>query len=355
MKNNDIAKVENLKHPIDTFIIRWNVTKLCNYNCDFCIQGNKEKHIIDSKGESLELRTKICDRIIKFIEEELNNKYKNVNIYLLGGEVTILKDFLDILKKLCNCKFKGTLKIHITTNFSMSENAILKMKKVFNSIENKKYKRILSISCDYYKPFTTEKEFIKKIKLLSNKNVFDVLINLFKKSNIKLGIFIFNKLKKQSSIIVSIGYPIVDDNDCKDFFKFKRKYFMICDSISSIIIRDYKTNISEKNKQKLIKQNKNVIKVTLKNNEVHYFHNTSKISLAIDDMDHFNPKGFLCDAGMYNISISNLGVVSRCQTCPLKTKICDILDDNIKLLDKKFKCPTTTCNCTLYRVIENIK
>ena len=104
MNNEDILNIENLKYSSNTYVIRWNMTKLCNYYCDFCIQGDKDKHIKDSIGENKEVRHEIALKIVKFIEEKINNKYSNLHIYLIGGEVTILSDFRDIFKILLNVK-----------------------------------------------------------------------------------------------------------------------------------------------------------------------------------------------------------------------------------------------------------
>ena len=71
----EIIKIENISRSNNYYVIRWNMTKICNYYCDFCIQGNKEKHIIDSKGEKKK-RKIICEKIVKFIEKELNGKHK---------------------------------------------------------------------------------------------------------------------------------------------------------------------------------------------------------------------------------------------------------------------------------------
>ena len=45
MKSSDIIKIENLSNTKDVFVIRWRVTYLCNYNCDFCMQRDKENII----------------------------------------------------------------------------------------------------------------------------------------------------------------------------------------------------------------------------------------------------------------------------------------------------------------------
>ena len=76
MNSEDIVRIENLSNKNDTFIIRWNITYLCNYNCDFCIQGNKKQHIEKSKGESIEIRNKICNNLITFIEEKINKIFR---------------------------------------------------------------------------------------------------------------------------------------------------------------------------------------------------------------------------------------------------------------------------------------
>lgn len=58
MKNAEIETVENLRQDKGLFDIRWRVTTLCNYQCDFCIQGTREEHLRQAEGESEQLRKK---------------------------------------------------------------------------------------------------------------------------------------------------------------------------------------------------------------------------------------------------------------------------------------------------------
>lgn len=364
MKSEDIIKIENLSVLDDVFIIRWNMTYLCNYNCDFCIQGNKEKHIENSKEESQETREKIVNNLVKFIETKLNKKYKKIQIFLIGGEITILKDFLDVVTKLVECKFEGTIEIHITTNLSTKEEILNSLVELFN--RKNPYPRILEISASFYKNFANEEEFAKKVKLLYGKNkiknktigkLFNnrALVNKLKKI---LGKKLYNKGKKIANKIepihVNINYPLCSDEDYKDYLEFVKKYNNIARKIGFIIIREYKTSISEKLKKKIDKKyyKSDMIRVTTKDNKQYSLSNTNKIGLLLDGEPHFKPKGYLCDAGMNNISIDNLGIVSRCSTCKNSTIIGDMKIDTIDLPDKEMICGANRCSCNYYRKIQ---
>ncbi len=358
MNNDDILKIENLKYAPNSYTIRWNITNLCNYYCDFCIQGNKEKHLKESKGESAKIRNAICDKIIYFIENKINNKYKNLYIYLIGGEITILNDFLTILEKLLKVNFNGEIEYHITTNLSADIEVYKKMRDLF--LKNKSpYVRKLSIAASFYKEFTTEEEFIKKVKTIYNINRFQYYVvhgrRYFQSRKNFIYKFIFlclSLLAKKNQLIVIITYPLITDEDYEAYQKFKRKYEKCALTINYVIIRNYKKSISNKLKDKLSNSNRKIIKVLTKDNKIYYFSNTSKISLKIKD-GHFNPHGFLCDSGIHNLTINNLGVVSRCLSCPNQTIVGNILEDDINLLTDYLICPNNNCNCSFYKEIKN--
>jgi MoaA/NifB/PqqE/SkfB family radical SAM enzyme len=357
MKNEDIIKVENLRNKDDTFTIRWNMTKICNYHCDFCVQGNKEKHLSDSKGESAKIRKQICNKIIYFIENKLNNKFSRIKIFLIGGEITILKDFLDILEKFMNCQFEGEIVIYITTNLSASESVYKEVKRLALSKKDSKYPRKLSITASFYKTFTTEEEFIKKIKILHVEKALKLFLvskkDFFK--NKKIYSFIENLEKSMSNISICIGYPLVTDDDYEEYVKFKRRNFFNANIIKHIVIRNFNKSISQQLKKKLSKNKFKLVKVTLKDNKVHYFSNTAEIGFEIEDTKHFNPNGLICDSGVYNISISNKGIISRCPSCSSKTVVGNILNGDIELSNEKFNCPSMSCNCDYYKMIERIQ
>lgn len=251
MKNNEIKMVENLKRNKKSYTIRWQMTTLCNYECDFCIQGNRKKHIDKSRGENSEIREKICDNIIYFIEKELNGKYENLQIYLIGGEVTILSDFTQLLKKLYQCKFDGDIEYFITTNLSSDVNKLQEIKDIFSGHKNKKYMRTLYISASFYKTYTTLEEFVKKLKVIHNpRKIKNHVIKFQKRFRNKdfLHKLVFNAIKilekKNSNVIVTVGYPLVEDNDYQQYQDFIKKNKKYADEIHYIVIRKYGKSIS---------------------------------------------------------------------------------------------------------------
>ena len=359
MKSEDIIKVENLNRS-KGFIIRWSLTYLCNYNCDFCIQGDKKTHIEKSKNENIETRKKICDNLINFIETKLNRKYDYIDIYLIGGEVTILSDFLEIVNKIVNCNFEGRIVIKVTTNLSTNDEVLEKLVEMFD--KKMTYLREIHINASFYKDFANEEDFIKKIKILINNNkvVNAISLNTIVRKVKKTFKFFrrnktINKIKnKIRKIYVSIGYPICSDKDYEEYVIFKNKYKNITKNIHFIIIKGYKTSISEKLKNRIIKEEKQEknIKVTFKNNEVFYCQNSNKISLKLENEQSFNSKGYICDVGMHNITINNTGDISRCVSCKEATLIGNMLDGKFELPTTKIVCPSNKCNCSYYGVIE---
>lgn len=361
MKSTDIIKIENLNNK-NKFIIRWQLTYFCNYYCDFCIQGNKNTHIEKSKGESVEKRTEICKNIIEFIETKLNNKYSTLNIYLIGGEVTILPDFLDIVKKLANSKFNGKIIIIITTNLSLEKSKLIELTKIFST--QFKFQRSLIVNTSFYKNFISEDDFIDKIMLLrknkknSKASAFDFFYQKFK-DTLKKHEHIFNILEKglnkRNKIKFSIGYPLCNDNDYREYLNFKNKYKFLSKNISCIPIKNYNDSISEKTKKEIATHSsiKN-IKITLKNNKTYYCLNNNHISLILDE-DFFNPVGYLCDIGINSISVNNLGIVSRCPSIKDLTIIGNFLENEISLPTDRFICQANKCNCSYYGTIEKVK
>lgn len=358
MKNEDIIKVENLRYSSDTYVIRWNMTKLCNYHCDFCVQGTRQKHLLDSKGESNGIRMTICNKLVDFIENKLNHNYTYLHIYLIGGEITILKDFTELLSKLLSVKFDGDIEFHITTNLSADVKVLKEIKNLFKRKECS-YSRRLSISASYYKEYTTENEFINKVKALDlEKNLKYYLVrkkHLFMNKKDKFSCIIYKCLKQLEkstpNIVISISYPLVVDADYASYLKFKKRYHRMVSSINYIIIRNYKKSISDELKEKLSKNNKKRIKVTTKDNSEYYFSGTNKISLAIEPTKHFNPQGFMCDSGVHSLSIGSTGIISRCPSCAKQTVVGNILEDDINLLNECLICPNTSCSCDYYHVI----
>lgn len=106
----DFESIINLRY-IPT--IKWRFTKLCNYKCSYCIQRNKQ---VVTKQQIEEEWTKIKEesKEISRLSEELYKKFnKKIKLSLIGGEVTLFDNLIDIIPN------NGSIeKVFIITNLS---------------------------------------------------------------------------------------------------------------------------------------------------------------------------------------------------------------------------------------------
>ena len=265
VKSTDIRRIENLKYDKTIYTIRWKMTLLCNYYCDFCIQGNKAFHIEQAKKESAQVREIICEKLVALLEK-LNGKAEGVRLYLLGGEVTLLKDFLPILTRLIGAKFDGMLKILITTNLSMDARTCRKLVSLASGKENRR----LYLTCSYYSEHADEQAFFKKIDILSGKDLYGRILNRFLKGK---------------GPLCTISYPLRQDADYETYTQFKQRHAEYANRFRYVIIRNYKTSISENIKEKLrnAEKPKKNIKVTFKDGRTEFFTENQHIGLVLDE------------------------------------------------------------------------
>lgn len=339
MKSNDILRIERTDRDERTYVIRWQMTHLCNYYCDFCIQGNRQRHIERAKGESEKVREKICSNLVRFIEQELNGRADVLLLHLIGGEVTILKDFFPILKRLMGAKFQGEMKVHITTNMSMSKEMYQKLAAVAIS---RKGKRKLFVRCSYYKEFTSEEDFLEKIKALSSKSVYQKFLI---------------KYLHRNDVSFAIGYPLFSDQDYMEYLRFCENNSQYASRVKPFTIRDYKTSVSQLVKEKLRvsdeEKEKKTLKVTWKDGSVKYFSKTIDHCLLTNEEPYFRPKGFLCDVGCRFLTIDSVGNMSRCVEVSAETRFGNLCEGAPEYMTEMFRCPAERCTSNYYSLIEN--
>lgn len=353
MKTTDILRVERIDRGKNTFLIRWQMTYLCNYSCDFCIQGDRAYHLEKAKHESAQIREKICENLIRFIEGTLIEKAERIELYLVGGEVTALKDFIPILERLIKANFPGEIKITITTNLSMSEDDCRKVAAILKG----KKKRSLSLQCSYYADFAKEEEFFGKIKALTCRTRFRQALEKMKalKQRAFYQKVLLKLFYKENNLRIGIGYPLRNDDDYLQYLQFCDRHAEYKDVIHSIVIRDYKTSVSRSVKEKL-KNSEEVdkkIKVTLKDGRVEYFSNNNNIGLILDEEPYFQPHGFLCDIGNRSMTIGPQGNMSRCVSSVDETLFGNICTQPPEFLPEKIRCQAKRCACAYYSLIEN--
>lgn len=333
MKSRDILRIENFKYGRKTYTLRWRMTLLCNYYCDFCIQGSKEQHILQAKKESAQTREIICEKLIALMES-LNGKAESIRLYLLGGEITILKDFFPILSRLIEARFEGMLEILITTNLSMDVKSCRKLVSMANGKKNRR----LILTCSYYPQKANEKEFFRKIGILTGRNLYRRILRKW-----------FHK----QGLSCSIAYPLCSDEEYEQYRQFIQRHTKYEDRIKYIIIRNYKTSISESTKKKLHRTEKPNIKVTFKNGRTESVSENQNIGLLLDGELYFQPKGFLCDIKRKNLNIDELGNMSYCASAIDETMFGNICFDPPVFSEEKIRCQARWCGCGYYSILEN--
>ena len=341
--NEDIASIEYRGHDEGTFRIRYRVTALCNYSCAFCVQGSREEHIRAAREEGNRVRQEITDALVSFIETELRG-YKAITIDLIGGEVTVLKQFPSIMEQLIDCDYPGNLTIHITTNLSLSKERLVEMCSLFDGKRN----RFLTLSASYYRDYTTVEEFVDKIEAMAKGRV--------TRRRDKLG-YVMGRLRwrvprLREKLQISVGFPILDDESYAEYLDFKEKYLGILAGVDPIVIRGYPVDLSNEVKERLRSSGGRRVKVAFKDGTIAFYRNIQQVALELDDVERFCPDGFVCDAGIDNISIDVDGEVYRCPVIPRDEAMrLGNIHDGFQRLREPRLCEANHCSCNVYRHI----
>ena len=352
MYNKEIRKIVNVRRRlINTFVIRWQMTFLCDYACDFCIQGSRLDHLDASKTESYAKRKAIADSLKSFIETKIP-KGKIVELFLIGGEVTVLPDFMSLLSDLVNCRFEGTIVFHITTNLSKSGKYYADIVRLFSGHPD----RILFLSASFYRQYTTEEIVAEKVAEMDRLDNF----SLFKGFRFCrwLLMSVFGRLPLwlyQRNVFFSVGWPILDDES----YYAHKKFMRIVPSTSPIIMRDYPVKLSDGVRKALREgldsQSKwSGIAVYLRNKTKCYFKDIQQLGYQLEDKDKFCPDGYLCDAGHDSFSIDNDGKVWRCPSIghPSDFFMGDLTKGSFSLFKKYTVCHSSHCSCSYYKIIK---
>ena len=191
------------------FIWNGGVTSLCNYQCDFCIQGDKKTHLKLAAGEKEEVRGAICEKIVSFLDNLQG--YRTVEISLIGGEVTILKDFPNILERLAGSAFTGRIIFHITTNFSGKAGYYCSLYDIVRRCGSKSAPRILCIAASYYSAYTEWDVFERKLRAVKRHLRFRRIPD-YAAAALRHGISLRRHYPEQWAYLAA-GVPILSDED----------------------------------------------------------------------------------------------------------------------------------------------
>lgn len=345
MQNTEVTRIENLKWNRDTFYIQWRVTSACNYQCDFCIQGDRKKHIELAKEESVGTREKVCNAIISYIEALKD--YSSISVSLIGGEVTILKDLHSLLERLVNVRFPGDISFHITTNFSQSADYYCKMFDIFHVYNRREKRRSLHLATSYYSVYVTQKEFEQKL-LHVKRHIRRLCVPDYMKALLKNGL----KTRPAQTMSLAAGFPILNDEDYEKFKNMRDSFRGKGVWVSPIYIRQYPTDIKKNTLDNLLEeQREKNLRVTDIYGHTKLFQNIQALGMEMDQSDRFNPSGFLCDAGINSMWINAFGDVYRCPAIGSSMKIGNILDGSYEGLNEMAVCTADHCSCNKFGLI----
>lgn len=353
MTNSDILEIDNLprlyRHAL---VIRWELTRFCNYACDFCIQGSHALHMQAAREESPKDRKEIATRLAAYVEKHVHAR-QMVEIHLIGGEVTALPDFPELMEVIAGCQFRGNIDIHLTTNFFRPSDY---WKNLFSLFSGKAGRRLF-INASFYKRYTTEGEFAQKINdltpflALPGGNPFSIL-------RYRLLPLFWGRAAVASDaeqVYLGVGWPILDDASYHAFLSFKSRYGHLLHSVNPIIIRNYPVPVSEEIRDRLNgNEGSKNLRVLFRRGGKRYFHNIQQLGNWLADAGHFCPSGYICDAGKNSFSISPDGTVSRCPVLnpPADFQLGSFLDGSFRLLRKPAVCSADHCSCNYFRKIQ---
>ena len=358
MRNDQVKKIINIpRWFMNSVVIRWQVTSLCNYQCDFCIQGSRETHLLASKKESKEIREEIVGNLVRYIEEKVSPRTA-VELYLIGGEVTILKDFYHVLERFVNCAFKGHIIIYLTTNYSRESSYYSSLCELFKGRKN----RTFNIHASYYTDYALPEAFGSKVMALSpflSKERWTTRL-----VSIRLAaMFRFMRcFVKEKNVFMTVGIPILDDGSWQLLERFKSVFQGSAVHVNPIIIRNYKTSLSNKVENRL-KTSGGVSKkllVSFFKGGRKFYKNIQQLGLALEDSDgRFSPIGYYCDAGQKCFSVSSDGAVCRCPAMSDSSVMIpgqflgDVKNIETSLLSAPEICDAGHCSCNYFTIIRH--
>lgn len=343
MKTRDIIKIENRAFGKDTFEIRWRVTSLCNYRCEFCIQGDHDRHVRDAQGETAEIRLEICRALRGFLDGLTG--YRRVRIHLIGGEITILKDLPLLVDLLAQSSFPGGIDFQITTNFSAAAEYYTRLADIMKRSSRANQRRHLQLAASFYPAYVSREEFIEKIRAVhpSPGACFSVLDRIWRS---------FCPGKKGASVFsLSVGYPILTDRDYADLLEMRKRLRI---PVHPVWIREFRTDLSSATRGKMMNEiwQKRKLLVTDRTGKVFGVQNIQALGSALEDRDSFCPEGYLCDAGVNSFWVNAFGDVFRCPAKGREMKLGSILGGGFTMLSEPKPCMSEHCNCSEFGVIE---
>jgi radical SAM protein with 4Fe4S-binding SPASM domain len=296
LPNTWIGKITNFiryfsGYGIFPFFISFIITYRCNLNCDFCYQ---RKLRLKNSIKSLDLNF----NDLKIIEKNIDTFLFKPRIHIYGGEPTIHKNFLNIIKFFDERNYK----IYLTTNG------------------------------------TKLKEFAKKFSELRNFKEINISLNPKKwRRNIK---FVIKKLKKNKNLKINVVYTFSKNNTNDNFIKILKLFEDT--RIDSLIFQHVMfnpKNIGRSNLNRLLSQ---IYKIHKCNEKTKFRIRFFPLIKTRDIKNYYNDLNFhkkKCLKPWFTLTILPNGDVMPCEESNLKRGFGNVKNESLKKIwnNNKFR------------------
>ena len=148
LSSKDIISIES-NYALSNFLLVWQMTKWCNYNCSYCTQTR----------ERLASQEQLVDRAkkINILAQQIKSSGKYLHLKLLGGEVT----YYNLQEVLSNINLSNLSSIDLVTNFSRDNSYFIEL---FNYIKSRNSFTRFKVCASYHEEFGSLEDFVAKLR-----------------------------------------------------------------------------------------------------------------------------------------------------------------------------------------------
>lgn len=289
-----IIKFYEFGYDHNVLTVQWNLGNICNYKCEYCpsILHNGTRAWVD-----LPL---IENTIIK-IQEHFPEK--KIKLEFLGGEITLYKDFINLMKFCKENNFSNIIFTNASRTFRHWSEVLPYLDKILLT----------------YHPHTTDKLHFEQVVNLLNSNNVECFVHIAMTDRYFSDTIEFGKLLYSKYNNLSISPTLMMDKENKKNFN---GYF-------------YNYNQEQIDAINLFKQSERYV-AEYDNGDIQEY---DLNSVKLQGLNKF--KGFNCGSNKSFITIDAFGNAST-SICRQKTTI-NIYKDNIEELFKDFICGINEC------------